>query len=409
MIFDFIDRHQNRIVHLSALFILLAGFGYSVYLGDSLRYPDAKKYYEIAVNLASGNGYSLNDSPTAFRTPGYPLLLAAFATFGAPIIFLRYLNFILLSISIYVIRSILSTVNAKIGAPLSVVLLVGYGVLFYTAGTLYAQTMFTLVLLLIIRLAIVPRFTYRHAVLLGILSTTFIMIHPSGVFIPPLIVLWLVFPKNWNMIGKGIVAFLVAVACLAPWTYRNYLIFDEFIPISSHGADTLYVGNNSNTDVANWYKWIEDEVYKKSCELSEKELRSHYLKEVVEFWTEHPVDAIKLYLEKVVYYFAYRNNLLVSNESSRLKDGVLFITYYPLLLCLILRLLIARKIPLSRVETLFAAIYIGSALFYAIFIPRIRFRLPFDVVLITHIGIMFSMLRERISLTARSRERLGGE
>jgi hypothetical protein len=257
--------------------------------------------------------------------------------------------------------------------------------------------MFTLVLLLIIRLAIVPRFSYWHAGMLGMLSTTFIMIHPSGVFVPPLVVLWLVFPRNWDMIGKGIVAFLVAVACLAPWTYRNYLIFDEFIPISSHGADTLYTGNNPDTDVANWYKWIDLEVYKKSCELSEKELRSHYLKEVMKFWTEQPVDAVKLYLEKVVYYFAYRNNLLVSNESSRLKDGILFITYYPLLLCLVLRLLFVRKISLSRIETLLVVIYLGSAMFYAIFIPRIRFRLPFDVVLITHIGIMYSMLRERMT------------
>lgn len=291
MIFAFIDRHQNLIVHLAVLFILVAGLGYSIYLGNNLRFPDEKKYYEIAVNLASGNGYSLNNIPTAFRTPGYPFLLVPFKVFGASIIFLRYLNFILLAASIFVVRSILKSIGAKSGAPISAVLLVGYGVLFYTAGTLYAQTMFTFVLLLIVRLVIVPRFTYLHAIVLGMLSTTFIMIHPSGAFIPPLVVLWLVFPRNWHMIGKGGVAALVALVCLAPWTYRNYLVFDEFIPISTHGTDTLYTGNNPDTDVANWFKWTETDVYKKCSDLPDKEREEYYFRETVRFWTEQPLDS----------------------------------------------------------------------------------------------------------------------
>jgi hypothetical protein len=74
----------------------------------------------------------------------------------------------------------------------------------------------------------------------------------------------------------------------------------------------------------------------------------------------------------------------------------MFVTYYPLLLCLVLRLLSAFKVPLSRTEKLLVAIYLISALFHALFLPRIRFRLPYDAVLIAHVGIMFSLLRERI-------------
>lgn len=399
MILDFMDRHRNGIVHLSALFILIAGLGYSLYLGNNLTYPDAKRYYSIAVNIVDGNGYSMNGSdPTAFLTPGYPLFLALFIKSGASIIVLRYLNFIILALSIYVVRSILNNSNAKAGAPLSAVLLVGYGVLFYTAGTLYTQTLYTLLLLLNIRLAIVPHFRYGHAVLLGILSATIIMVHPTGVFIPPLIVLWLLFPGNWHIIGKGVVGALVALVCILPWSYRNYTTFDAFIPITSHGADTLYIGNNPQTNISAWYDFTEHEAYREANMLPEKERNRYYLRKTIEFWTDHTGDAVKLYLVKLAYYFNYHNNLSTSSESSSLKDGIMFVTYYPLLLCLVLRLLFAGKIPLSRTETLLVSIYIVSALFHALFIPRIRFRLPYDAMLIAHIGIMLSLVRDRIFL-----------
>jgi hypothetical protein len=74
----------------------------------------------------------------------------------------------------------------------------------------------------------------------------------------------------------------------------------------------------------------------------------------------------------------------------------MFLTYYPLLLCLIFRLFCIHKQPLSRIEVLFVLLYFGSALFYSVFIPRIRYRLPFDVLLIAHVGIIFSLQVDRM-------------
>ena len=143
-------------------------------------------------------------------------------------------------------------------------------------------------------------------------------------------------------------------------------------------------------------EWL-DKINPEASKLPEEEKGRYFKEQVVKFWSEQPVAAVKLYLEKLVYYFNFRNKYHTSSEASKTKEVILFVTYYPLLLCLGIRLFFTRKIPLSRIESLLVAIYIGSALFYAIFIPRIRFRLPFDVVLITHIGIMFSLVRESLS------------
>jgi 4-amino-4-deoxy-L-arabinose transferase-like glycosyltransferase len=39
---------------------------------------------------------------------------------------------------------------------------------------------------------------------------------------------------------------LIMFAVVAPWTWRNYQLFDAFIPISTNGGITLLVGNNPN-------------------------------------------------------------------------------------------------------------------------------------------------------------------
>ncbi len=398
MILDFLDRHRDLVVHLVVLTLLSCGLGYSLYLGNSLRFYDPVRYHRVALNLATGHGYSLDGvNPTAFFTPAYPFLLALFIKLGASIVGLRYLNFIFLAASVYVIRSILKTLQAEAGAPVAAILLAGYGVLFYTAGTLYPQTLFTLVLLLLIRLVLVPDFFWKHAVLLGILSALLILVHPSGIFVPPLLVFWLALTRSWHMLGKGIVGGLVAVACILPWTCRNYLAYHKFIPVTTHGADTLYIGNNPDTVISQWYNYVYHDAYKEAMKLPEAEKNRLFRERVIRFWTQQPGQAAWLYLKKLAYYFNFRNRYYTRSEESRARDLIMFITYYPLLLGLVIRLLYSRRYPLSAAEKLLLAIYCASALFYSIFIPRIRFRLPFDVVLITHLGLIFSLYRNSVA------------
>jgi hypothetical protein len=406
----FLDRHRDLLVHLVVLAILAGGLGYSLYLGDNLRFYDPVRYHKVALNLATGHGYSLDGTtPTAFFTPAYPFLLALFIKLGASIVGLRYLNFILLAACVYVIRSILRSRQAESGAPVAAFLLAAYGVLFYTAGTLYPQTLFTLVLLLLIRLVLVEDFGWKHGVLLGMLSALLILVHPSGIFVPPLLVFWLILTRGWKMLARGIVGGLVAIVCILPWTCRNYLAYHKFIPVTTHGADTLYIGNNPETVISEWYNYVYHKAYQEAMQLPEAEKNRLFREKVIRFWTQQPLEASWLYLKKLAYYFNFRNKYWTRSEESRVKDIIMFVTYYPLLLALVLRLLACRRRPLSATEKLLVALYLGSALFYAIFIPRIRFRLPFDVVLITHIGLMVPMYREIAASRGGGGERQGHE
>ena len=57
-------------------------------------------------------------------------------------------------------------------------------------------------------------------------------------------------------------------------------------------------------------------------------------------------------------------------------------TYGPLLALLVVRLMLIRRLPLTDLEVLFLSLYLAAGMAYAIFFTRIRYRLPFDWLLI---------------------------
>src|SRR5262249_6073598 len=81
-------------------------------------------------------------------------------------------------------------------------------------------------------------------------------------------------------------------------------------------------------------------------------------------------------------YFNYRNDIATPGESAGWRDGLVFATYYPLLLLALLRAADARRHPLQRAEILIYVLYFLNAFVSAIFFPRLRFRIPFDFLLI---------------------------
>jgi len=381
------EKNSGIIVHGTAIFFLLAGFFYSLYLGNSFRFPDEEYYYIFATNLAEGRGFTFDGvNPCAWRTPGYPLFLMPFLKLGASVVFLRYLNFIALASLPYIIRAILRHVNAEPGSSVSSILLVGYGVLFYTAGTLYPQTMVTLVMLIMFWLTTGAHFSYRHALIFGLLSASLIMLHPTTIFIPPLILIWMFTRYTWPLLRKAALTIVVIIICFSPWIYRNYKAFGDFIPLSTQAGLNLYTS----------YDKIVTDVETDTDSMDEINRDRFYIRKTISIWKEHPIQSMKQYALKVLNHFNFQNKFYVKSEFNKLRSIIMFVTYYPLLLCLISRLLFIRKIPLRNIEVLFILTYFVSALFHAIFHTRIRYRLPYDVLLITHIGIMFSYIMNYI-------------
>ncbi|MFA4907873.1 MAG: hypothetical protein WC602_06385, partial [archaeon] len=81
---QWLKEHELWII----IIILLAGLFIRGGLIFTVTEPidrDAKEYFDIAQNIVTGNGFSIDSvQPTARRSPGYPAALAAvMAVFGA--------------------------------------------------------------------------------------------------------------------------------------------------------------------------------------------------------------------------------------------------------------------------------------------------------------------------------------
>ncbi len=397
-------RYGNHIYVLVIFLFLTIGLIYSFYLGNQLKFPDERLYLAIAKNIAGGKGYSFDGvEPTAFLPPVYPLLLSIFIKLGFSIPLLRYLNFIFLSLSLVIIHSILRHEKAEIGIGPVSLLMGAYGVLFYTAGTFYPQTLFSLVLIMMVRVAICIDFNWIKAVLFGALSAMIVLVHGSGVFVPPVIGLWVLSRSHERrkIVTRLGLSVVIAMLFISLWSFRNYSAFHRIIPLTTHGGDTLYIGNNPHTCLSAWYDYVNDDFYKQVSKLPEPDQNSYYVKRTLDFWKNQPIKAARLYLFKFVNYFNFKNNLCVTREFNTWRSVIMFITYYPLVLCLILRLLYMRRFPLEDIEWLLLSLYTASALFYALFLPRIRFRLPYDLLLITSIGFMSSLIARNCHLLGR--------
>jgi hypothetical protein len=179
---------------------------------------------------------------------------------------------------------------------------------------------------------------------------------------------------------------------LGGWTVRNYLVFDTFVFISTNSGENLLVGNSENT-TPNAGRTVDITRYKTEAEsLGEVERDHYYRTQALEFMLAHKAHTVRLYFMKVLNHFNYRNDLKTYEATSTTKDLVLMLTYGPLLLLLILRLVMYKLYKLSPFEILLVFLYLSNAFVSAIFFTRIRFRLPFDFLLIILAALFLEQL-----------------
>ncbi|MDA3874439.1 MAG: hypothetical protein PF795_10835 [Kiritimatiellae bacterium] len=194
----------------------------------------------------------------------------------------------------------------------------------------------------------------------------------------------------------------VAGAVVVPWTIRNYLHFDAFIPVSTNSGISLLAGNSPGVTGSSGVNDYLIERIRYHEGLSEVDTANAYTKEALDWIKGNPKDAFTLYLKKVLNYFNYRNDLYIKQEGSGFTWFVIALTYYPLLLLALLRYTYTRTNLPSPVEWFFLLVYFGNSLLSAVFFTRLRFRVPFDFILIVLAAVSISILLTRYYTPSRT-------
>ena len=370
-----------RLFWLLLLLSASAALGLALTSGNALRYADEADYFTLAQHLAAGIGYvDAAGTPTAYRPPGYPYLMALFATKSQGVVFLKVLNVAFLVGSMLVLRHLIATTTPQVGWLAGGAVL-AYPVWLYAASTLYPQTLCMLLLLSLVALLLRRSNYWTTMCVCGLLLGGLILIAPSFQLLAPFLGLYIVFGGPFDLrrnVLAAMVFALVSAVTISPWLLRNHQVFGQFVPVATNGGVNLLLGNSEftgantgvNVDVSRYMDQVKG--------LNEVETSRRLQQFAVDWVVAHPTDAAALYALKVINYFNYRAELATADNNAAWKDWLMFFTYYPQILLVVLRLVFFRRIPLTRTEILLGALYMCSAFLAAVFFTRIRFRLPFD-------------------------------
>ena len=390
---DWIETHGDRIGLGAVLLGLLVAGGYALVLGDQLRYLDEQVYLQLTRSLAEGHGYRVGTEPTAYRPPGYPLLLLPvhLAT-GGSVLAMRWVAVLCLGGAVWFTYLLgRRTGSAAVGA-VAAVALACYPLVIYTATTLYPQIPALLLLLVMVEFGLRTqddgvRRRWLCAVVSGMAGGLLTVTVPS--FAPSIAVLvgWLAW-RAGRCAARGVAlraaSLLLVAAAVIPggWCIRNAVQLHAFVPVSTNNGVNLLLGNNpnatpssgTNADISA-YDWQA-----KDMRLGEVAIDHFYGSAAMDWISAHPLAAMRLYAGKVAHNFAYRDTLKTSGQGA--SDLLAALTYYPVLAAAVLRVLLLRRFPPSPVERLMLWLIVVNVLLLAVFFTRVRFRVPLDALTI---------------------------
>lgn len=380
-------------IFIIALFLrLLAVFSQKEI--DRVPRCDASGYDEMAINLASDNGLSqsINGSitPIAYRTPVYPMFLAGiYYIFGHHYITVKIIQAILgalFCIIVFLISNIIyNDVVIGLIASLCTALYRPFisGFLFYGGpASMYSESffMFMVGLAILALLYFIKKGDIKTGMLAGLFMGLTVLTRNEFVLFPILLIVYLLYVLNLSikaLLRKYFIVYLFIVLTMSPWVVRNYIIYKEFIPLSTTGGIIFWTGNNSlangGQSSAAW-TW-EDGDNKKSKE---------YFKRGIEYLKNNPKRIPKLFIRKILVHWApFANGFEFFNSF-----------YAVILLFGSVGILFFRKKVV--LENILLLILLSTTLAAVITFGEPRYRCPYEPYLIIFSALTFSEMIRNI-------------
>lgn len=215
---------------------------------ESFGFGDSAFYHWAAASIAAGDGHvDFNGEPSARWPPVFPFVLAPFyAIFGDDALVGELVNATLgaacVPLLFLLTDRLLGRREALVGAAL---LAVFPGQILYT-DMLLAETLYAVLLLaFFLLLSRLPHDRRWPALVVGVVIGAAALTRSEGVFlaIPAMAVWWPQIPRRAWLGRVALVAVGMALA-IGPWTVRNAIHLDTFVPIATNGGQTLWSGHN---------------------------------------------------------------------------------------------------------------------------------------------------------------------
>ena len=210
-------------------------------------FSDDIDYVALGKSLAHGEGYQLEGHPTAYRPPGYPLLLAvSFRLFGESLLPVRAAQAAADLLSCFLVfllgRRLFSERAGLIGA--GIFALFPMEILY--VSIMMTETVFTTLLLLYLLICTGAKASWKMSIAAGIVLGAATLVRPTVLLLPGavFVVRWMSGwkpPENLKALGISAGA---ALLILSPWIIRNEDRFGH-ITLTSNTGVNFWIGTHS--------------------------------------------------------------------------------------------------------------------------------------------------------------------
>lgn len=293
---------------------LVVKLGYIFAMGGGLAsFPtegtDVVFYDTAARNLLATGVYSyIPGQPTTGMPPGQSYFLALLYTLGGNSIeFAKLAHVALLTlVAVLTFFTARRLVNAAVGFWAGMLTAVDPS-LAYLSGTFLSDGLFIFLMIFGIYLLVRKRASQNVMLALaaGICFGLAGLTRNQGWLFS--IALWagaLITFGRLISIRAATIVMIAAFAVTAPWTWRNYQVTGDFIPVSSEGGLTLWSGNNPEFD---WRQPMPMSVgiYDAPADLSGPQIDAYYRQRAIRWIISHPLDFFVNGLKKTVVLYSF--------------------------------------------------------------------------------------------------------
>jgi hypothetical protein len=362
------------------------------YFPSTLSFPDEFRFLSSALRLHN-EGIFVSNSGRAWEMPLTAVYIAAikfiFSLNDQSIILaVRFSQSILIIVQSYCAWLIAGYIfkNKQISL-LSAGIICIYPFFLFYQGLLLSETLFNTLLLCGITSAYAWQLSGTSINWRFFLALTFfgLATYTKGslTLLPPIILLSMLFIKKVTLkdfFKIFVLSFSFYFLILSPWWIRNYLIFQEFIPLTTSSSFNLYLGNNSNNFLGGNSGDDADPQFISMVNALPNELdKSRIYKEVAyAFIKDNPERFINLSTLKFFRFW----NVIPNAESYNTGyfKYVSIISFGPVLFFSLLGILINRSFFKNLIPIYILIIYF--TLLHTITIASLRYRLPIEPFLI---------------------------
>lgn len=233
-----------------ALFLLALGLRLAwVVVIDRNGFPfnDTVHYHVTARSLADGRGFQpLFGGPTARWPPGYTTVLGGlYWVVGPHPIAGEVLNAVLGALTVVLVMLL---ADRSVGWSAAVVsgsiLAVLPGPILWT-DLILGETLFVALFVGFFLVLMRASPTWRWMLVIGFMIGVGVMVRGEALtwFLLPVVAFWSELPKL-ELAKRVAAALVVVVIVMAPWTIRNAIVMDAFIPVSTNASQTLWAGHS---------------------------------------------------------------------------------------------------------------------------------------------------------------------